>query len=88
MKTDSAVLDLRLQVAGKDRNRFIALAREDEEAAELIGRVHLTVAVAAADPGQILAALRSEAAGEYRLRVANGTGQAVFQDGWLNRAYA
>ena len=45
-------------------------------------------AVAAADPGQILAALRSEAAGEYRLRVANDTGQAVFQDGWLNRAYA
>ena len=35
-----------------------------------------------------MAALRSEAAGEYRLRVARSADQVVFQGGWLNRAYA
>jgi hypothetical protein len=35
-----------------------------------------------------MAALRSEAAGEYRLRVALESDQIVFQGGWLNRAYA
>lgn len=41
-----------------------------------------------ADQAALLAALRSEAAGEYRLRVARIAGQAVFRNGWLNRAYS
>lgn len=35
-----------------------------------------------------LAAIRSEAAGEYRLRVVRHMSQATFAAGWLNRAYA
>jgi hypothetical protein len=41
-----------------------------------------------ADQKALMAALRSEAAGEYRLRVARSADQIVFQGGWLNRAYA
>ena len=41
-----------------------------------------------ADEPALLAAVRSEAAGEYRLRVARDADQATFRDGWLNRAYA
>ncbi len=41
-----------------------------------------------ANQDALLAALRSEAAGEYRLRVARRSDQVVFRDGWLNRAYA
>jgi len=41
-----------------------------------------------AEVATLVAALRSEAAGEYRLRVARDASQAVFRDGWLNRAYA
>ena len=41
-----------------------------------------------ANQAALLAALRSEAAGEYRLLVARSADQAVFQGGWLNRAYA
>lgn len=40
-----------------------------------------------ADAVALMAALRSEAAGEYRLRVARDAGQTAFRDGWLNRAY-
>ena len=40
-----------------------------------------------ADRAALMAALRSEAAGEYRLRVAHSADQVVFQGGWLNRAY-
>lgn len=35
----------------------------------------------------LLAAIRSEAAGEYRLRIAWHSDQAVFEIGWLARAY-
>jgi lysozyme family protein len=41
-----------------------------------------------AEVATLVAALRSEAAGEYRLRVARDAVQATFQDGWLNRAYS
>jgi len=41
-----------------------------------------------AEVATLVAALRSEAAGEYRHRVARAEGQGVFRDGWLNRAYA
>ncbi len=36
----------------------------------------------------LLAALRSEAAGEYRLRLERDESQAAFAGGWMNRAYA
>ena len=45
-------------------------------------------AAESADAVALMAAVRSEAAGEYRLRVARDAGQAAFRDGWLNRAYA
>ena len=45
-------------------------------------------AASRAEEAVLLAALRSEAAGEYRLRVARDADQATFRDGWLNRAYA
>ncbi len=35
----------------------------------------------------LLAALRSEAAGEYRLRLARHGSQVAFGIGWMNRAY-
>lgn len=44
-------------------------------------------AAANVDPAALLAAVRSEAAGEYR-RMASITGQRVFEAGWLNRAYS
>ncbi len=50
-------------------------------------------AAGAADPGTLLAALRSEAAGYYRTLAALERGRRpradrAFLDGWLNRAYA
>jgi len=44
-------------------------------------------AAASVDPLALLAAVRSEAAGEYR-RMATLPGQRVFERGWLNRAYS
>ncbi len=41
-----------------------------------------------ADPAALMAALRSEAAGEYRCRAARDPEQREFQDGWTSRAYA
>lgn len=46
------------------------------------------LAVSLADPRALLAALRSEAAGFYRVLVARKPTQARFKDGWLNRAYS
>lgn len=40
------------------------------------------------NPQIVLAALRSEAAGYYRLLVAQNPKLRVFETGWLNRAYA
>jgi len=41
-----------------------------------------------ADGIVLLAALRSEAAGEYRIRLERDGSQGVFGTGWMNRAYA
>ncbi len=41
-----------------------------------------------AEAAALMAALRSEAAGEYRLRVAREADQEAFHGGWLKRAYA
>lgn len=40
-----------------------------------------------ADEAVLFAALRSEAAGEYRLRLERDGSQAAFGSGWMNRAY-
>lgn len=45
-------------------------------------------AASEAEPFSLLAALRSEAAGEYRVLVARNGDQAAFLRGWLNRAYS
>ena len=36
----------------------------------------------------LLAALRSEAAGEYRVRLVRDSSQAPFAEGWIERAYS
>jgi lysozyme family protein len=43
---------------------------------------------AAADQAVLMAALRSEAAGEYRIRLERDGGQVAFGSGWMNRAYS
>lgn len=53
----------------------------------LIGR--FTAAAAHAVCGTVLlAAVRSEAAGDYRVRLARDESQAPFAEGWLRRAYS
>ena len=44
-------------------------------------------AVSNSEPRCLLAAIKSEAAGYYRMIVCNKPGQAKFLNGWLNRAY-
>jgi lysozyme family protein len=41
-----------------------------------------------ADPTALMSAMRSEAAGYYRMLAANRNGGVDFIKGWLNRAYA
>jgi lysozyme family protein len=53
----------------------------------VLGKITLT-AVNSADSGELLAALRSEAAGYYRSIVAKNTSQNRFINGWLRRAYS
>jgi lysozyme family protein len=52
----------------------------------IIGPVTLA-AINKADPTDLLAALKSEAAGFYRLIAQVNPSQQKFIDGWLNRAY-
>ena len=47
-----------------------------------------TGAVRWTDEAVLMAALRSEAAGEHRLRVARDSDQTVFERGRLSRAYS
>ena len=53
----------------------------------LIG-VATAVACGRADPGALMAAMRSEAAGHYRLIASKHKSGPEFIKGWLNRAYA
>jgi lysozyme family protein len=46
------------------------------------------LAARSADPAALMAAMRSEAAGHYRLVAANQKRGGEFLKGWLNRAYA
>jgi lysozyme family protein len=52
----------------------------------LIGPITLA-AINKADPTDLLAALKSEAAGYYRLIATANPSQQKFIEGWLNRAY-
>jgi lysozyme family protein len=52
----------------------------------VLGKITLA-AVNAADAGELLAALRSEAAGYYRNIVTKNASQNRFINGWLKRAY-
>lgn len=52
----------------------------------LIGSQTLS-AVKKSDPRCLLAAIKSEAAGYYRMIVCSKPGQTKFLNGWLNRAY-
>jgi lysozyme family protein len=52
----------------------------------ILGKVTLA-AVNSADAGELLAALRSEAAGYYRGIVIKNSSQNRFINGWLKRAY-
>jgi lysozyme family protein len=45
-------------------------------------------AISSVDPGNLLAALKSEAAGYYRMLVAKNSQRKQFLNGWLNRAYS
>lgn len=47
-----------------------------------------TLASRRADPGALMAALRSELAAHYRMVASNQKRGAAFLKGWLNRAYA
>jgi lysozyme family protein len=53
----------------------------------IVGPVTLK-AINKADPTDLLAALKSEAAGYYRLIANANPSQQRFIDGWLRRAYA
>jgi lysozyme family protein len=53
----------------------------------IIGPVTLK-AINKADPTDLLAALKSEAAGYYRLIASANQSQQRFIEGWLNRAYS
>jgi lysozyme family protein len=54
---------------------------------EIIGVITLQ-AINKADPTDLLAALKSEAAGYYRLIAQTNPSQQKFIEGWLNRAYS
>jgi lysozyme family protein len=53
----------------------------------IIGQITLA-AINKADSTDLLAALKSEAAGYYRLIANINPSQQRFIDGWLNRAYS
>jgi lysozyme family protein len=53
----------------------------------VLGRITLA-AVNASNPNELLAALRSEAAGYYRNIVTKNSSQNKFINGWLKRAYS
>lgn len=85
------VLDLSVNVGAKTGimllQRALAAAGKPVSVDGVMGPQTIA-AVNAADPRMVLAALRSEAAGHYRLLIAKNSKLAVFERGWLNRAYS
>lgn len=73
--------------AGKLLQRALRSVGKEVREDGIIGPNSLD-AINSSDPEHLLIALRSEAAGFYRLLVAEDSKQGRFLYGWLNRAYA
>lgn len=85
------VLDLAVNVGAKIGimllQRALAAAGKPMDVDGVMGPQ--TIAAAnAAEPRILLAALRSEAAGHYRLLIVKNSKLAAFEKGWMNRAYS
>jgi lysozyme family protein len=76
-----------IQQAVKLVQRALRAAGEQIVEDGVIGPITLT-AINKVDPTDLLAALKSEAAGFYRLIAQANPSQQKFINGWLNRAYA
>lgn len=85
------VFDLAINMGAKPAHKLLQQAlRACELPTEpdgIIGPATLA-AVRLADPFALLAALRSEAAGYYRVIIARNPSQERFKNGWETRAYA
>jgi lysozyme family protein len=85
------LFDLAVHSGIQQANRLIqrALRAAGEQVVEdgIIGPITLA-AINKADPTDLLAALKSEAAGLYRLIANANPSQQRFIEGWLNRAYS
>jgi lysozyme family protein len=75
-----------IQQAVKLIQRALRAARMKVTEDGIIGSMTL-IAINKADPTDLLAALKSEAAGYYRLIANTNPSQQRFIDGWLSRAY-
>lgn len=73
-----------LQHPEDEENYIIALTTQNGDCASDT----LFTAINQCNPGQILCALRSEAAAFYRILITEHGGFIKFIEGWLNRAYA
>jgi lysozyme family protein len=86
------LLDLSINMGPNSAHRLLQRALKANGCSDIkedgiIGRMTLA-AVNRVDASALLAAIRSEAAGYYRLIVASKPDQNKFLQGWLNRAYA
>lgn len=85
------LFDLTINMGAKQANKLIqrALRSIEKEVADdgIIGPISLK-AINDSDPKLLMAALKSESAGFYRLLAHQNTTQQKFLKGWLNRAYA
>lgn len=85
------VLDLAVNVGAGTGimllQRALTAAGQPVEVDGVMGPQTLAAANSA-DPRAVLAALRSEAAGHYRLLIARNASLKRFEQGWLKRAYA
>jgi lysozyme family protein len=84
------LFDLAVHTGIQQANKLIqrALRAAGAQVVEdgIIGQITLS-AINRADPTDLLAALKSEAAGYYRLLININPSQKKFIEGWLNRAY-
>ena len=84
------LFDLSVNIGTKQSNILIqrALQSVGEAVIEdgIVGAITLA-AINKSPPRELLAALKSESAGYYRLIAAKNPSQKKFLNGWLNRAY-
>jgi lysozyme family protein len=85
------IFDLAVNMGVTQANKLIqrALRAAGDQVLEdgIIGPITIA-AINKADPTDLLAALKSEAAGYYRLLANSNPSQQKFINGWLNRAYS